>query len=38
MVENKKLVNPLDSANVLVKLLEKDEFENGSHIDYYDVL
>ena len=33
-----KLVNPLDSANKLVKLLDDELFVSGSHFDYYDEL
>lgn len=32
------LVNPLDSARVLLNLLVEDTYENGAHIDYYDCL
>ncbi|KNC96987.1 sepiapterin reductase [Spizellomyces punctatus DAOM BR117] len=32
-----KLVEPTVSAKVLIGLLEKDEYENGAHIDIYDV-
>lgn len=33
----KQLVDPVDSAEALVQLLIKNEFENGSHIDYFDL-
>lgn len=32
-----KLIDPAVSAKVLVGLLEKDEYENGAHVDIYDV-
>ncbi|KAI8854981.1 hypothetical protein BC829DRAFT_359451 [Chytridium lagenaria] len=38
MHEEGKLVDPNDSARVLVELLDSGNFENGAHIDYYDVL
>jgi len=31
------LLNPRDSADKLVQLLERDAYENGAHIDFYDV-
>jgi sepiapterin reductase len=34
----KQLVHPTDSARVLVELVQKNEFESGRHIDYYDVV
>lgn len=34
--EKNKLVRPQDTANKLVQILLVDEFESGSHIDYYD--
>eukprot|EP00842_Homolaphlyctis_polyrhiza_P002906 jgi/Hompol1/3616/HPOL_003303-RA len=34
--EEGQLVDPNDSAHVLISLLEADEFENGAHIDFYD--
>jgi NAD(P)-dependent dehydrogenase (short-subunit alcohol dehydrogenase family) len=30
------LIDPADSANVLLKLLWKDDYTNGAHVDYYD--
>jgi len=33
---NHKLVDPMDSARVLVQLLIKDKWKNGDHIDYFD--
>jgi sepiapterin reductase len=33
----KTLIRPDDTAAKLVGLLEKDEFESGSHVDYYDL-
>ncbi|KAJ3040871.1 hypothetical protein HDV00_010331 [Rhizophlyctis rosea] len=33
-----KLVKPEDSARVLVKLLEEDTWENGAHLDYFDLV
>ena len=36
MHDGQKLVNPLDSATKLIGLLNKT-FENGAHIDYFDV-
>jgi tocopherol cyclase len=33
----RKLVEPLHSARVLVRLLQRDDYSNGAHIDYYDV-
>lgn len=32
-----KLIDPADSARVLLAQLELDTFINGSHVDYYDV-
>ncbi len=32
-----KLVKPETSAHVLMRLLEQDSYENGAHIDFYDV-
>ncbi|KAJ3089260.1 hypothetical protein HK102_006816 [Quaeritorhiza haematococci] len=32
-----QLVDPNDSAGVLVSLLEGDDFVNGAHVDYFDV-
>jgi sepiapterin reductase len=34
----RKLIDPQESARVLVQLLRENEFENGAHIDYYDVV
>ena len=33
----KPLLDPRDSARRLVKLLASDNFENGAHVDYYDL-
>lgn len=30
------LIDPYDSATILLKLLDEDTFESGAHIDYYD--
>eukprot|EP00985_Skeletonema_marinoi_P013450 scaffold6663_cov131-Skeletonema_marinoi.AAC.7 len=35
--DKKQLVRPDDTAAKLVGLLMKDEFESGSHVDYWDV-
>ncbi|KAL7433623.1 hypothetical protein ACHAXM_003634 [Skeletonema potamos] len=35
--DEKQLVRPDDTAAKLVGLLMKDEFESGSHVDYWDV-
>lgn len=32
-----RLLDPLDSARVLVNLVLEDSFENGHHVDYYDI-
>ncbi|KAH6562595.1 hypothetical protein BASA62_009047 [Batrachochytrium salamandrivorans] len=32
-----QLVDPNDSARVLVSMLESDDYENGAHVDFYDV-
>ncbi len=37
MREAKQLLDPDDSAKKLVDILEKDEFQSGEHLDYYDV-
>jgi sepiapterin reductase len=34
---DKKLLDPEDSAKKLIKLLLSNEFESGSHVDYYDL-
>jgi hypothetical protein len=34
----KQLVDPMDSAAVLSRLLRDDTFVNGAHVDYYDCL
>lgn len=34
---DKKLLDPFDSARVLVKLVTENNFESGAHVDYYDV-
>ena len=31
-------IDPANSANVLLKLLWKDDYTNGAHVDYYDCL
>ncbi|KAJ3109049.1 hypothetical protein HDU97_009167 [Phlyctochytrium planicorne] len=38
MHQEGKLVDPNDSARVLVQLLESGNYENGAHVDYYDVM
>lgn len=35
--EKGNLLTPLQSAKKMVKLLEENNFENGAHIDYYDI-
>ena len=35
--EQNKLVDPIESAKLLVSLLVSNDFENGSHLDYYDL-
>ncbi len=37
MHQENRLVSVEDSANVLIRLLEEDVFENGGHVDYFDV-
>ncbi|KAJ3417279.1 hypothetical protein HDV05_005735 [Chytridiales sp. JEL 0842] len=37
MHEEGKLVDPLDSAKVLLDLLIKERYVKGEHVDYYDV-
>lgn len=37
MHSSNQLIDPMTSALKLVGLLERDEFKNGSHLDYYDV-
>ena len=32
-----KLLSPEESVSRLVKLLKKNRFESGAHIDYYDI-
>ena len=34
---NKKLIQPKDSAQKLVMLLAQNEFDNGAHVDFYDI-
>jgi sepiapterin reductase len=34
---DKKLLDPEDSARKLIKLLVSNEFQSGSHVDYYDL-
>jgi sepiapterin reductase len=36
MKQEGTLVDPNESAKVLVILLEKDQYDNGAHLDYYD--
>lgn len=31
------LIKPQESAQKLISLVEKDEFESGVHLDYYDI-
>ena len=38
MYEEGKLVNPLDSARILVSLLKSNSFEDGAHLDYFDLI
>jgi NAD(P)-dependent dehydrogenase (short-subunit alcohol dehydrogenase family) len=38
MHQQKALVDPNVSAQALMSLLEKDEFVNGSHVDYFDLI
>ncbi len=35
--DEKKLIRPDGTAAKLIGLLEKDEFESGSHVDYWDI-
>jgi hypothetical protein len=37
MHDKGELVDPSVSAEALYQLLKKDEFENGSHVDFYDL-
>jgi hypothetical protein len=37
MFEEGQLINPLDSARKLVSLLKNNSFEDGAHVDYYDL-
>ncbi|KAJ3312696.1 hypothetical protein HDV04_002840 [Boothiomyces sp. JEL0838] len=37
MHHENNLVKPKDSAQALIHLLEKDEFENGAHVDYFEI-
>lgn len=32
-----QLLDPLDSARVLVRLVKSGDFSSGAHVDYYDV-
>jgi hypothetical protein len=34
---SKPQLDPMDSARKIFNLLNLDEFESGSHIDYYDL-
>lgn len=34
----KQLIDPIDSAAVLARLVKQARFKNGEHIDYYDVV
>jgi hypothetical protein len=36
--QKNKLIDPIDSARVLVRLVLDDAFESGQHIDYYDMV
>lgn len=36
--QNEKMIDPIDSARVLVRLVLENEFENGQHVDYYDIV
>eukprot|EP00794_Sanderia_malayensis_P007231 gene7231-8039_t len=36
--ESKKIVDPGDSAERMMKLLREDNYKSGDHIDYYDVV
>lgn len=38
MKKQQQLVNPLDSAQKLVAILNADNYENGAHVDYYDAM
>ena len=38
MHRENKLISPLDSARVMVRLLEVDKYDNGAHVDYYEVV
>ena len=31
------MLDPQESAQKLIRLLEKDDFESGSHVDYFDL-
>lgn len=37
MKEQGTLLKPEQSAKKMIKLLEENSFENGAHIDYYDL-
>ncbi|KAL2913730.1 hypothetical protein HK105_206746 [Polyrhizophydium stewartii] len=37
MHDEGRLVDPNDSAKVLVSMLESDDYDNGAHVDFYDV-
>ncbi|KAJ3320565.1 hypothetical protein HDV06_005188 [Boothiomyces sp. JEL0866] len=37
MHKENNLIKPRDSAQALVDLLEKNEFDNGSHVDYFEI-
>lgn len=37
MFNEGKIVNPVDSVKKMLMLVRKNEFENGSHIDFYEV-
>ena len=37
MKADQMLVDPHVSAGVLLKVLEMDVFENGAHVDFYDI-
>ncbi|KAJ3060969.1 hypothetical protein HDU98_003100, partial [Podochytrium sp. JEL0797] len=37
MFEKDQLVDPIDSATVLAKIIVAGKYESGAHLDYYDV-
>ena len=36
--QSENLLDPRDSAHMLFDFLDADDFESGSHVDYYDLL